>query len=372
MPGPAIQDAIIAPEPNRIRVNLAPAHNAFHSLMLLYNADELSGLGEWVPQTWAMLTPEEREIHGLVFNGLHYAAVPQRGWPSFPTYVDHLATMEPLALRDKMLRTYARIPPGDGTACLEMGDEPLPVDLDKALASVDAYLDFLIARFGAGHIDREIETRAYSLVVDPPAMQSTIVDHLRAMWDKYLAPEWSRVELMLQDAVRAFQQASLADKSVLEAAQWITGQELSEEKWQKSLAQAEQVIFAPSAHVGPYLGRLCSGKVLWVIFGARLPEGASFEVPDLSRAEILVRLNALADNNRLRILKWVAQRGEMSSQDLIASLELSQSTVSRHLKQLTATGYLSERRCNGAKCYALQPERIQNTLQAISAFLLDN
>jgi DNA-binding MarR family transcriptional regulator len=51
-------------------------------------------------------------------------------------------------------------------------------------------------------------------------------------------------------------------------------------------------------------------------------------------------------------------------------LDLSQSATSRHLKQLSATGYLSERRCNGAKCYALNPERLENTLKAISNFLL--
>jgi DNA-binding transcriptional ArsR family regulator len=369
MPGP-IQDSIIAPETVRVRVSLAPAHNAFHSLMLVYNADEFSGLGEWVPQTWAAMSPEERKTHRLVLNGFHYAAVPEKDWPSFPAYVDDLAAMDPIALRDKMLRAYACIPPGDGTTCLGMREEPLPVDLDQALSSVDAYLDFLVARFGSDHIDREIETRVYSLVIDPPAMQATIVDHLRAMWDNYLAAEWARAEPMLQDAVRAFQQVSLAEKSVLEAAQWITGQELAEEKWQEALTQAEQIIFVPSAHVGPYLGRFCPTRILWVVFGARLPEGTAFEAPDLSRADILVRLNALSDDNRLRILQWIGQRGEMSSQDLIASLELSQSTVSRHLKQLTATGYLAERRCNGAKCYTLQPERIQNTLQAISAFLL--
>jgi len=371
MPGP-IQDTIIAPETVRVHVSLAPAHNAFHSLMLVYNADEFSGLGEWVPQTWAAMTPGERETHRLVFNGFHYAAVPEKGWPSFPAYVDHLAAMDPIALRDKMLRAYACIPPGDGTTCLGMGDEPLPVDLDQALSSVDAYIDFLVARFGSDHVDREIETHAYSLVMDPPAMQATITDHLSAMWTNYLAPEWARVEPMLQDAVRAFQQVPLAGKSMLEAAQWITGQELAEEKWQQALAQAEQVIFVPSAHVGPYLGRFCPSRILWVVFGARLPEGAPFEAPDLSRAEILVRLNALSDSNRLRILKWIAERGELNSQDLISELELSQSTVSRHLTQLTATGYLNERRCNGAKCYTLNPGRIRDTLQAISAFLLGN
>jgi DNA-binding transcriptional ArsR family regulator len=51
-------------------------------------------------------------------------------------------------------------------------------------------------------------------------------------------------------------------------------------------------------------------------------------------------------------------------------LELSQSTASRHLNQLTAAGYLSSRRVDGAKCYQLHQERIEETLQAISAYLL--
>jgi DNA-binding IclR family transcriptional regulator len=68
-------------------------------------------------------------------------------------------------------------------------------------------------------------------------------------------------------------------------------------------------------------------------------------------------------------LKLVAEEGEQRSQDIMIRLELSQSAASRHLQQLTATGYLTERRCDGAKCYRLNPERIESTLRAISAFL---
>jgi DNA-binding transcriptional ArsR family regulator len=52
-------------------------------------------------------------------------------------------------------------------------------------------------------------------------------------------------------------------------------------------------------------------------------------------------------------------------------LNLSQSAASRHLKQLSATGYLSERRCAGAKCYRLNPERIEATLRATAAFFVE-
>jgi DNA-binding transcriptional ArsR family regulator len=51
---------------------------------------------------------------------------------------------------------------------------------------------------------------------------------------------------------------------------------------------------------------------------------------------------------------------------------LSQPSVSRYLSQLTATGYLQERRVNGSKAYALNRDRIEKTLKAVHKFLLDN
>jgi ArsR family transcriptional regulator len=187
-----------------------------------------------------------------------------------------------------------------------------------------------------------------------------------------MAREWERVKPMLQTSVQAFQLIEFNKMTKLEAARWITGQALEEKDWEGTLASAEQVIFVPNAHVGPYLGTFKSGKILWLLFGARLPKGAQIEAPELSVNEILVRLSALNDEQRLRILKYISERGELRSNDIIQNLGLSQSAASRHLKQLSATGYLSERRCDGAKCYALIPERIEDSLQAIRAFLLEN
>jgi DNA-binding transcriptional ArsR family regulator len=108
---------------------------------------------------------------------------------------------------------------------------------------------------------------------------------------------------------------------------------------------------------------------VWLLFGARLPLGSSVNAPDLSRSELLVRLSALADDTRLQILQLLKDEGELCSQDVQQMLALSQSAGSRHLKQLTATGYLTERRLEGSKCYSLNNERIEDTLQALSYFL---
>jgi DNA-binding transcriptional ArsR family regulator len=201
-------------------------------------------------------------------------------------------------------------------------------------------------------------------------MQAFMVSHLRHMWERYMAPEWERVKPMLKDSVSAFQELDFKGMSNLEAAQLITDQEL-DTCLQELVGQAKRIVFAPNAHIGPYLTKFrYPNDTLGIIFGARLPRGAKIQAPDLSRNEILVRLSALADDNRLCILKYIAEHGEQRSQDIMEALEFSQSATSRHLGLLSATGYLVERRCEGAKCYVLNPARLDETLEALRGYLL--
>ncbi len=368
MPNPA-QDLILPNAPSII-VSLEPVPNALQSLWLLIEADHKTGLGDWVTHTAAALTPKERETNRLALIGFYYIVIPKQNWANFPAYLDHLASSDPVTLCNEMLETYAQVlPPLDNEECRDVLPEP-PVDWNAVLKSANTYLDFLHKRFGTDHIDDDLEAKAYTYIADPPAMQEMIVSHLRSMWERFLAPEWERIQSMLQDSVAAFQQVNLGDMSRLEATQLITGQTLEATKWMSRLETAEKVIFVPTTHIGPYLGAFSNRDTLWVFFGARIPKGIQFHAPDLSRTEIVVRLNALADDTRLRILKLISDQGEQRSQDIMQSLDLSQSAASRHLKQLSATGYLSERRFRGAKYYKLNSERIQNTLEAISTFLL--
>jgi ArsR family transcriptional regulator len=60
--------------------------------------------------------------------------------------------------------------------------------------------------------------------------------------------------------------------------------------------------------------------------------------------DIQVKLKALCDENRLKILKLLAQR-ELCACDFLENLDLSQPTVSHHLKVLVESGLLrSEKR----------------------------
>lgn len=362
MPAP-VREIIARSTTSQVQLALEPAFNAFHSLVMLARARTLSGLGDWVGETFAAMSEEERHRHQLVIIGFYYAAMPERSWPSFPDYLDYLESQPPLAIREKLMSAYTEMP------CCE-GVELFTVSRGEALESVDNYLTFLRERFAPENVDDDLESEAFSYVSDPPAMKRLILSHLRHTWETYLAPEWERVVPMLLDAVAAFEQVDYGDMDRLEIVEFITGQKLPSDYWVEKIESAEQLRFVPSAHVGPYMGKFMSGDALGIIFSARLPEGTQYYAPDLSRAEILVLVSALADDTRLRILKLVAEEGELRSQEIMRELDLSQSAASRHLKQLSATGYLNERRCEGAKCYELNQERIDDTLNALSVFLL--
>jgi hypothetical protein len=109
MPTPT-QDLFPAAPVPPYRVELEPAHNAINSLALLEKYQKMSGFSEWVPQTLAAMTPEERRLNTLVLDGLYYAVVPMQSWTSFPAFLSHLESLPPLTLRDKLLTAYARVP----------------------------------------------------------------------------------------------------------------------------------------------------------------------------------------------------------------------------------------------------------------------
>jgi DNA-binding transcriptional ArsR family regulator len=370
MPAPVVEIPV-STSVESVAVALEPAHSAYHSLVLLSRLDKLSGLGRWVASTWDRMSVEERRRNDVVMIGLYYAGIPDRSWPSFIAHLDYLDTLSPENLRDRVLNRYEELirerEVGEGEGA--PGAEP-STDRAAVLESFDAFLAYLRSGFDEEYIDVEIERAAYAYLIDPPALKEAVIGHLRQMWHKYLAEEWRRVEPTLRKTVEAWQELDLVSMSRVEAAQLVCAQELDCEKWTENLESVQRLIFVPNAHIGPYITTTWSKDVLWMVCGVRLPEGARMHAAELSHADIVVRLDALSDDNRLRILRMISEQKEMRSQEIIESLGLSQSAASRHLMQLSATGFLLERRCEGAKCYRLNQDRIRDTLNAVEKYVL--
>jgi DNA-binding transcriptional ArsR family regulator len=360
---PAPEASLVSPQTgSNISFGLEPAFNALHSLMLLAKIDHYSGLDEWVTRTVVVLPPDRRYMNHVVLIGVHYAVIPTRSWSSFPLYLDDLARQDPVTLRDRVFAAYY----GMGKEKSGLAGGLMKPEIPELLADQTLYFSFLRERFGT--FDEEIEAEAHLLLNDPSKMKETILSHLRYMWTHVMAPEWERVLPLLQTCVDAYRQIDFGGKSIIEAIQQVT--ERKPDDWCQKIAEvADRVVFVPSAHIGPYQGRYTANRTLYYLFGARQPQGVASLSPELSRSELVVRITALADDTRLRILHFIARNGEQRSPDIIRQLDLSQSAASRHLQQLTATGYLTERWREGSKWYSLSNDRIDDTFKALTRFL---
>jgi DNA-binding transcriptional ArsR family regulator len=342
-----------------LSVNLSPTRNIFASMTLLAKGEIEPGIHKWIKKTQDSMSEEEREKTALALLGFFYALLPEEGNITFPAYLNQLEKTDPNTLREKLLNTYAGLWKGD----------QIDVDWDDVLSSADNYIKFLKTQFSDEHVDEKVERKAYELVIDPPAMKEFLVGHMTWLWETHFKDEWKRTESMLLESVRSFKDTDLTSMSRAEAANFVIGQDVSETKWCQHLDDVEQVVFIPNAHIGPYVHASFTNGMFQIVFGARQPEGTANRIPDLDRTEIVARLSALADDTRLHILQLVAERGEIRVQDILEVINLSQPSVSRYLTQLTASGYLQERREGGATVYVLNHDRIEKTLKAVSAFL---
>ena len=345
-----------------ISFSLEPAHNAVASLSLLDMAKDFTGLGEWVYRTAAALSLEQQRTNWHVLHDAVMHLIGDASWPSFVSWVDDLAAREAVTLRDDVVRAlFAK-------AYRKAGREMFaPSDV---LADRDAFLTLVeeVYEGAKGTDERALWEDMHGMLIDPPLVQQRIVAHLRAMWEGGLAAEWEHHLPMLEDSIAAFRSLDMGGLTAIEALTAVSLREIPPPVHGGWLDEVDHIVFVPSAHSGPYLLYLGEyGGTARVIYGARVPEGAALLSPALKRSELLMRLNALANDARLRILELLGREGELNTAEIMARLDLSQSAASRHLEHLTATGYLTVR---GAKTkrYRLSPDQIERTLNALKAF----
>lgn len=105
--------------------------------------------------------------------------------------------------------------------------------------------------------------------------------------------------------------------------------------------------------------------------GAPAREGAA-EAGQSPRAREVMDLEvlgqavvALGDPTGLAILRLLAERGELSAQQVVEALGVHQSTVSRHVAQLERAGLVQARRDGGTKRYTIERRRVRELCQSL-------
>ncbi len=311
-------------------VALEPIQQILLSMGLL-TADEITQAEEWLSALAARLPAATAHTNRLIFGELANAVFWHLDAPNFPAYLAALAAE----------------PPHQVAARVKAGMSPQP----------EAVLPQAVAHF----------------LADPAAMQQRIVSHLRALWADHFAAPWEKKSLMMAYIARELNGRSWPDSSASALIRAFIRRPVPE--WlAHQLGGVERVVLVPSPYLHFQAARFtqqadAASSTLWLFLWADFWVWPMRTEP-IQRSEVLSPINALADETRLRILEMLAATTELRAQEIIAQLDVSQSTVSRHLKQLQATGFITEARTGDTnKSYRLQQERIGEISYSLSQLL---
>ncbi|HEY1012891.1 MAG TPA: metalloregulator ArsR/SmtB family transcription factor [Herpetosiphonaceae bacterium] len=341
---------IPARPPAELAISREPAYNNLTSLALLNAAGQLPDADPWLRETAAALSLQQRRDNRLVFDIFGELLLIPGPAPDLPAYLRQLRACDPAALRDEFLSRLESA----GAA---------PFNRAELLTSQRAWVNLLQPL-----AEPELLAEAHHLLIDPPALQALAADHLQALWDGWLAAEWRRKSPLLESLQAGLQRrewpAAAASEIIGRFLQRETPPEIS-----ALLAGVRKVVIVLSPHIGGHASRFGSPDTIWVFVRGRAEELPLRQAP-VKRVELVNPLAALADETRLQILDLLAHHGPLLAQEIIAQLDLSQSSVSRHLKQLRGAGFLSEERGDGAnKRYSFNPARIDWVFRSLNAVL---
>ncbi|MFK7800505.1 MAG: ArsR/SmtB family transcription factor [Anaerolineae bacterium] len=369
--------SILPPEPVAGVVKLAPAYNVLTSIALLKNNDQSADLGEWVVKTTAELEAKLTRQQMLVSWGIGLECLANAinldsSELEFPAYLQALNSADPIQLRDRIwhsmrFSSHMRV-------LLDGPNGPMPENL---LQDRDAYVLFFAKEFNKLEkafqpVPYETYQQTFDLLNDPPELQQLLASHLSELWQTHVAEEWGRIRPMLQDSVDAFQRVDFENLPIFEMVQKVTRRDVRAFFKEEELLKFREIQFVPSVHNGPYIMWSGQEDVLRLTFSAYIPQGIpSRSASQLNQTELLNRLKALADENRIMILNALREDGELSTQEIMERFELSKSAASRHLRQLGANSLIDEIRAEDGvkKFYRLNQEHGEKTLASLAGLL---
>lgn len=214
---------------------------------------------------------------------------------------------------------------------------------------------------------------------EPEALLERFILLLQAYWEATFAIEWQRIEELLAASVAEAGQ-SLASRGIYDFLQelWpeVRADRDTECFWLErphdhdvTIAHETPFVLVPSIYVWPHVRVNCDPPwPLCLVFP--ISSIARAARPPIPPDDLLRALRALADDTRLRTLKFLMERPR-STQELAPLVGVSEAALSRHLRLLADAGIVQANRQSYYVLYSLAPERLAAVTASISSYLRD-
>jgi DNA-binding HxlR family transcriptional regulator len=384
------------PRPSRDAIFSLPANLATAMLLVDYTAHGSATPTPWPLAVAARLSPAARRdlgtvnailAHGAILREFALARLPAGAaahgdWPAFRAWLAGLSASELDGLVDHGLQSglaYYRehLPPDPGVErLLQPFGAALPGSSSLAdPARRDAAARALLASWGAPHPEESL-----ALLARPERLRGALLRFLDELWERGFREAWEPRRAELRAAVgtaRARLGAGWSTIGTDELVVRLTGLQPTEDA-AGALRRAARIVFVPCLHLGRYLSLFNVADTHYLLYeppgpgdGVPAREGAA-EAGQSPRAREVMDLEvlgqavvALGDPTRLAILMLLAERGELSAQQIVEALGVHQSTVSRHVAPLERAGLVQARRDGGTKRYTIERRRVRELCQSL-------
>jgi len=222
-------------------------------------------------------------------------------------------------------------------------------DCREAVRSPKAPAEDHPAEWSRAKADEAQLARVRQLLKDPALLKTTAMEVLRVFWEGHFHAVYARhsgamrrIEEILRhdpdlDNLPALIERLLG-RPIQDAADW-TGRH-------------DRILLVPFPFMGPYLVSMTMDEPEAMLILAFDAERALSLLTAVGLGPDILKLKALADETRLKILRFVSQ-SERFGGDIVTHLGISQPGVSRHLRLLTASGLLRVRQEGTSKFYSL-------------------
>jgi DNA-binding transcriptional ArsR family regulator len=205
--------------------------------------------------------------------------------------------------------------------------------------------------------------KIFEVYADPLSFGQSYLDSLQAYYDAFFSEEEKRISLNLGKALSKARQT--ADRLGVE--KYLHS--LSEKLDLDSLQTSDQIVLAPSywCSRGALHSDLEQDQHL-VLFGAR-PEEESLVPGEVVPEDLILRLKAMTDPTRMRILRYLLQE-QLTPAELARRLRLRAPTVTHHLHTLKSTGMVHfVKKGKNEHLYYAKMESIKSTYTLLKDFL---
>lgn len=198
----------------------------------------------------------------------------------------------------------------------------------------------------------------------PRIVQSDLIEVLDSHWREIYRADAHLIESEVRSATVEAQQ-TIADAPALEAIEKLTG------GYTFGPGNGlRTVTMAASPFIAPFMSNRsdeAQGTAL-VIYGIN-SKALNTHKADPEPSDLSAKLKALSDPKRLTILQRIAA-SPLYTSEIIAVLDLSQTTVHHHLAQLRSVGLIRQRRDRQGMLYSIRREAFHDVLRSVEDWVL--